>query len=98
MAGSLGLINSYRKLIAEPLKNYRGGDKNGGHEVDLEIFCQKHAKNLEGGYGLKNALGEPLTMEDIWKDIGLDPERSTLDNLLTLSDDIKYFSPGRMPG
>ncbi len=95
MAGELGLINSYRTLIAEPLSHYRDPtDHSAARDCDIETFVQKVAKNPRGGgVGLKNALGKPLTMENIWQDIGLDPKRTSLDNLLTLSDDIKYFAP-----
>jgi len=94
MAGELGLLNSFRSRVAAPLQNYRGNDSVGGRDISLEEFMQTRAVNEAGEpKGLKNAAGEPITMEDLWCDLGLDPSRITLENLLSLSDDTRYLAP-----
>jgi hypothetical protein len=87
MAGELGLLNSYREKIYFPMQNWANpsDDRESKRNCDLESFCQ--AK------GLKNTAGKPITEDDIWNDLGIDKRRITMNNLLTLSDDIKYFVP-----
>ncbi len=94
MAGELGLLNNYRERIYRPLENFRNPSDSGDpkRDTDLITFCQKYAKNLKGGVGLTNAAGKPISEDDIWNDLGLDKNRTTLNNIITLSDDIKYFA------
>lgn len=94
MAGELGLLNSFRSRVAVPLQNYRGNDSVGGRDIDLVEFMQTRAVDEAGEpKGLRNAAGQPITMEDLWCDLGMDPSRITLENLLSLSDDIRYLAP-----
>ena len=86
MGGELGLQFSFREKVFEPLKAYRGSDGVPGKEIDLEKFMQTRLK-------LTNSKGEPLTLDHLFTDMGLDPERISLDNLLTLSNDYKYLAP-----
>ena len=87
MAGELGLINSYRRLINDPLTQYRNpkDDKESRRDIDLETFCREKS--------IKNAAGKPMTVDDVWNDLGMDPRRTTLSNIISLSDDIKYWAP-----
>jgi hypothetical protein len=94
MAGELGLRNSFRERVFHPLENYRGSDSSGGREIGLIEFMQTRAVNERGEpAGLLNTRGEPITWTDFWNDLGMDPSRITLDNLVTLSDDIRYLAP-----
>lgn len=85
MAGELGLMNSFRERVITPLNAYRGNDTDGGHDIGLVAFMNK--------LGMKNTLGQPITMEDVWKDLGKNPDHISLDNLITLSGDVKYLAP-----
>ena len=94
MAGELGLKNSYRGLISIPLEQQRkesGRNPALNPNLGLIEFVQKHAG--PDGIGLTNTQGKPVTWFDIWSDLGLDPINTTLDNLISLSDDIKYLAP-----
>lgn len=94
MAGELGLLNSFKERIYHPLQKFRGSDGESGKEITLSDFMASRAVNENGhAVGLKNASGNPLELADLWKDLGLDPANVTLDNLITLSDDIKYLAP-----
>jgi len=93
MAGSLGLKNTLKERIVAPLSQYREGDK-GGKEISFIKFVQTRALNEEGkAVGLKNVANEPITWDDIWCDLGLDPSGVSIDNLLTTSGDVKYLAP-----
>jgi hypothetical protein len=90
----LGLKNTFKTRVYGPLQKYRGFDGEGGKETDLIEFMQTRAFNEEGkAIGLKNTQGNPVSWEDIWCDLGLDPAKLTVDNLLTISDDMKYLAP-----
>lgn len=93
MSGELGFAQNFRERIYEPLQRYRGSDGTPGREIRLEEFVQTRARNNEGGYGLRNTLGDPLTLEDIFQDLALDPALITLDNLVSLSGDVRYLAP-----
>ena len=94
MAGELGLLNTYRTRVHIPLQNYRGTEDTGGKDISLEEFMQTRAINEEGKpEGLKNTRGEPITMADLWCDLGLNPSEVTLGNLITLGDEMKYLAP-----
>jgi len=91
--GALGLKNSLHEKVVAPLKNYRDGDK-GGKEISFINFAQTRALNEDGKpIGLKNTSGNPITWDDIWTDLGLDPASVSLDNLLTVSGDVRYLAP-----
>lgn len=94
MAGELGLTNSFKTRVYGPLQKYRGSDGEAGKEISLIDFMANRAVNESGeAIGLKNTAGQPITMVDLWCDLGLDPSSITLDNLITLSDDVKYLAP-----
>lgn len=94
MAGELGLLNTFKERIYHPLQKYRGSDGESGKEITLSEFMATRAVNESNQpIGLKNGNGNPLSLADLWKDLGLDPANVTLDNLITLSDDIKYLAP-----
>ncbi len=94
MSGELGLQNSFRSRVAVPLANYRGNDATGGRDISLVEFMQTRAVNEEGKpVGLKNTAGNPITMEDLFCDIGVDPQAISLDHLITMGDDMRYLAP-----
>lgn len=95
MSGSLGLKNSFRERVYEPLKLYRGNDGTGGREISLIDFMQTRATNEDGKpLGLKNTSGLPITWDDIWCELGQDPATLSLNNLLSLSGtDMQYLAP-----
>jgi hypothetical protein len=86
MAGELGLQFTFKEKVIEPLRTYRGSDGVPGKEIDLEKFMQTRLN-------LTTSKGAPLTLDHLFADMGLDPERISLDNLLTLSNDYKYLAP-----
>jgi hypothetical protein len=86
MSGELGLFNSYRERIHEPFQAYLGNDGAAGREIDLISFINEQL-------GLTNAAGKPWTMEDIFCDLGMDPNIVTIGNLVSLSGDVKYLAP-----
>lgn len=94
MSGELGLKNTFKERIYAPLQKYRGSDGESGKEITLSEFMATRAINTDNqAEGLRNTDGQPLSLVDLWKDLGLDPANVTLDNLITLSDDIKYLAP-----
>ncbi len=95
MAGELGLRNTWRERVYEPLQIFRsGGRDGGGKEISLVDFMKTRAVNEEGkAIGLLNTSGAPIEMDDLWCDLGLDPSTLTLDNLLTMTDDMRYIAP-----
>jgi len=94
MSGELGLQNSFRERVWKPLQRYRGSDGEAGREISLVEFMQTRAINDESKpVGLLNTAGQPISMNDLWCDLGLDPARITLENVLTLSEDVKYLAP-----
>lgn len=94
MAGELGLLNSFKSRVYGPLTKFRGSDGEAGQEIGLIDFMQTRAVDESGKpMGLKNTSGEPVTWSDIWCDLGLDPAKLTMDNLLSLSDDMRYLAP-----
>jgi hypothetical protein len=95
MAGELGLRSTLRARIYEPLQIFRsGGRDGGGKEISLIDFIKTRAINEDGkAVGLKNTAGNPMEMDDLWCDLGLDPSALTLDNLLTMTDDMRYIAP-----
>lgn len=87
MAGELGLKNSFATKILKPLNQYRHGSSDkGGRDISLVDFANHQL-------GMSNTQGNPLTMADIWCDLGLDPKDVSLDHLLSLSGEVKYFAP-----
>lgn len=95
MSGELGLRNTFRERVFEPLMAYRGTDAQGGREISLIDFMQTRALNESGeAVGLTNtSTGEPVDWVDIWNDLGMDPGAMTLGNLLSMSGDMKYLAP-----
>jgi hypothetical protein len=94
VAGELGLTNSFKQRVYGPLQKYRGSDGESGKEISLIDFMATRAINESGeAVGLKNTSGNPISMVDLWCDLGLDPSAITLDNLITLSDDVRYLAP-----
>lgn len=95
MSGELGLKNTFRERVYEPLKRYRGNDGTGGREISLIDFMQTRAVNEHGvSVGLKNTSGQPITWDDIWCELGQDPATLSLNNLLSLSgSDMQYLAP-----
>ena len=95
MSGELGLKNTFRERVFEPLKRYRGNDGTGGREISLIDFMQTRAIDENGkAVGLKNASGTPITWDDIWCEVGQDPATLSLNNLLSLSgSDMQYLAP-----
>ena len=94
MSGELGLRNTFRERVFEPLQAYRGTDAQGGHEISLIDYMRTRAINADGEpVGLTNTSGEPVDWVDIWNDLGEDPGAMTLGNLLSLSGDMKYLAP-----
>ena len=94
MAGGLGLHNTFRNRVYEPLQRFRGSEATAGREISLVDFMQTRALNADNKpVGLTNAKQEPITMKDLWIDFGIDPATVTLDNLLGTSDDMRYLTP-----
>jgi hypothetical protein len=94
MSGELGLTNSFRTRVYGPLQKFRGSDGEAGQEISLIDFMQTRAVNEDKQpVGLKNTSGQPITWTDIWCDLGLDPSKLTMDNLLSISDDMRYLAP-----
>lgn len=95
MSGELGLKNTFRERVFEPLKRYRGNDGTGGREISLIEFIQTRAINEDSKpVGLKNTSGQPMTWDDIWCEVGADPATLSLNNLLSLSgSDMQYLAP-----
>jgi len=94
MAGELGLLNSFRERVYEPLQAYRGNDGQPGSEISLEKFMQTRAINGQGRpCGLTNMAGNPITLEDLWQDLAENPAELTLGNLISLSGDISRLAP-----
>lgn len=94
MAGELGLKNTLKARIYGPLQDYRNSDR-GGKEISFIDFAQTRAFNeANEPVGLLNTEGNPITWDDIWNDLGIDPSRITLENLLTTSgSDTQYLVP-----
>ena len=88
MSGELGFQNAetFRDKIYRPLQEYRGSDGTPGCECSLIEF-------LNDELGMTNAAGNSMTMPDIWDDLALDPDHTTVDNLLGLSGDLRYIAP-----
>lgn len=94
MAGELGLTNSFRERVYEPLQDFRGHEGSSGKEIGLIDFMQTRAINDDKKpMGLKNTSGAPITWDDMWADFGIDPATITLDNLLTMRDNLRYLAP-----
>jgi hypothetical protein len=94
MSGELGLKNSFRRRVYEPLRSFRGSDGAPGQEASLIDFMQTRAVNEDGRpLGLRNTAGKPITWDDIWCDMGMDPSNLTLDHLLGSEDDMRYLTP-----
>lgn len=94
MSGALGLKNSFHERIYAPLQKYRGSDGVAGREISLVEFMQTRAMNNDGKpIGLKNNAGQPVSMEDLWCDLGLNPAELTLDHLLGTGNDMRYLTP-----
>jgi hypothetical protein len=94
MSGELGLANSFRNRVYEPLQRLRGTDGIGGLDISLIDFLQTRAENEDGrNVGLKNTSGKPIQMDDLWCDLGMDPSKITLDHLLGTSNDMRYLTP-----
>jgi hypothetical protein len=96
MAGELGLKNTFKQRVFIPHQQYLGteGTASRGPDRGLEHFMQTRAINEEGKpEGLKNSAGQPLTMTDIFMDLGKDPRDLTLDNILAMGDEMRYLAP-----
>jgi hypothetical protein len=95
MSGELGLKNTFKDRVYGPLQEFRGAvGQEGGREISLEEFMATRAMNADGKpIGLKNMAGAPITQADVWNDLGLDPSRVKLGNILALTDDMKYLAP-----
>lgn len=90
---ALGLQNSFRERVYEPLQRYRNSD-SGGKEISFQDFLQTRAVNSDGKpAGLMHADGKKATWEDIFCEFGKDPGSLTLDNILSSSGDMKYLAP-----
>lgn len=85
MAGELGLKNSFFEKIYQPLINFRGTESEPGIDITLEGFVQE--------IGMTNTNGAPLTMDDIYKDLGVDPRTVSLGNILSMSGDLRLLAP-----
>lgn len=95
MSDGLGLKNSFKERVYGPLQAYRGNDGSAGREISLIDFIQKRAINTDGEpVGLTNTQGTPISWEDLWTDLGMDPAHLTLDNLISYEGtDMKYLAP-----
>ena len=90
--GALGLENTLRERVYEPLQRYRDSPE-GGKEITFQDFLQTRAINTDGkAAGILNASGKPASWEDVFCDFGKDPSHMTLDNMLTSSGDLKYLA------
>ena len=91
----LGLKNSFRERVYGPLQQFRGTDGNPGKEIGLMEFIQKRAINTNNEpVGLTNAQGNPVSWEDLWTDLGIDPAKTTLDNLISYQGSgMEYLAP-----
>jgi len=93
MSGALGLKNSLYNRVIAPLQRYRDGEK-GGKEISFIDFAATRAIDESGRHvGLKNSANEPITWQNVWEDLAIDPAQVSLDNLLTTSGDVKYLAP-----
>jgi|GEM_PF-2716846 len=95
MSGELGLKHTFKEKIYMPMAKYRGNDGQSGRECRIIDFMQKKVVNEKGGLGLTNAAGTaPISWEDIWCDLGMDPASTTIGNLLSLSGTgLEYLAP-----
>lgn len=91
MAKELGLHDKFKRMVMDPLDNYRGNPATAGRDITLEEFMQTRAG--DEGKGLTNNIGEPLSMSDLWAEMGVDPSTITLDNLISRKDDMSYLAP-----
>jgi len=86
MAHELNLKNRYLDCIHTPLSRLRGGPDTGGFDLSLS----QHLEQAK----IKGHGEQYLTVEGIWNDLGINPETTTLYNVMTLGDspDLKYFA------
>lgn len=93
MSGELGLQNTFYERVYRPLENYRS--QPGSQEIDLETFIKTKAINNDGKpEGLLNTYNsQPVTLVDVFNDMGANPANLTFDNLLTLQNDMRYLAP-----
>jgi hypothetical protein len=82
----LGLKNTFREKVYEPLQAYRGSTASPGREITLEAFMNDRLK-------MTNTENQAITIEDLFVEAGIDPVTSTLDNVLTTQTDMKYLAP-----
>jgi hypothetical protein len=85
MSNELGLKNTFREKIYEPLQNHRGNAASGGLDISLKDFCK--ANNIT------NSDGDPVDFPDLYNEFGVDPQNLTLDNLLSVPGDSRFLAP-----
>ena len=95
MKGGLGLINSYRDKIHEPLQKRRAegqvalakgkGVSHTGVVISFKDFCKENK--------LTNADGDTLDLPDLWHEFGLNPMTASWSDVMTTPDsiDVRYF-------
>lgn len=90
---SLNLHNSLKDRLINPFWAYRRNvDKLGGVPVTFEAFIQSRP---DGGHIITSPrTSRPIEWPDLFADMGEDPYRLTLSNLVSRDDDYKYlFGP-----
>lgn len=89
MSGELGFLNSLHEKVIRPLEAFRTGNAPDcdGHPKDFDLIGYMQRA------GFKNAAGNPVEWEDIWTDLGKDPAMLSIDNLLSMTGDMRYLAP-----
>lgn len=90
MAGTLGLKDSLKERVIQPFWNYRGNENKPGVPIEFSRFLKERP---DGGEVItKN--GAPITVEDIFQDMGVDPYQLYINNLAGRDDDFRFlFGP-----
>lgn len=90
MAETLGLKNSLKERVIQPFWNYRGNENKPGVPIQFSEFLKKRP---DGGEVILNN-GVPITTEDIFQDMGMDPYHLYINNLASRDDDFRFlFGP-----
>ena len=89
-AQNLGLKNSLKERIIRPFWNYRGNENKPGIPIQFSEFLKTRPDHGE----IIRKDGRPITLEDIFIDMGTDPYQLCLNNLASRDDDFRYlFGP-----
>lgn len=86
MGAELGLNETFREKIFEPLLKFRGHDGNNpGMQTTLNEFMGNVLK-------LKNGHGQALTKRDLYEEMGVQPWTLTWNALIQRPDDFRFLA------